>query len=150
MAVKPSDFFAFAAPLCESADEIDLRNAISRSYYGALLHARERIDRKVGNGHVRHARGTHAQVIGCYEKGPTEEHKVIAYMLQDYKRQREEADYDIDEAIIGQKDAKQLHKSCLKLTGRIDTLPNIVIAEPPVPHPVAAPDGSRPRLTIIK
>jgi uncharacterized protein (UPF0332 family) len=150
MAVKPTDFFLFAAPLCESATEIDLRNAISRSYYGALHHARAKIDSKIGNGHIRYANGTHAQVIGCYENGPTDGHKKIAYLLRDYKRQREEADYDIVAPVISQSDVQQMHKSCIKLTGRIDTLPNIELAAPPAAAPATAPSSVRPTLTIIK
>jgi hypothetical protein len=68
------------------------RTAISRSYYAALLAARDKLADE--RGWVFRARETHEFVRRAYAFADPTRHKLIGRLLADLKKLREQADYE--------------------------------------------------------
>lgn len=152
MAVDPKAFLAFAEKLDANACELHARTKVNRSYYAAYHYAKDNVDAKVGNGHLKLAETSHEQIVESYVQGPSRAHKSIGYSLRDVKRQRHEADYKLTNTLVTGVDADQVHAKCALILSRIDALPTLNAAVPaaaaetlsePLPPP-------RPRLSIVK
>jgi hypothetical protein len=105
--VKPSSFSELAkllsgmsGPSAESAG----RTAVSRSYYAAILEARDRLDAARAFKIKKHE--MHDMVMRAFYFADAPEVKKIGRMLKDLKALREEADYQLadefDRAVIGE------------------------------------------------
>lgn len=95
MGVLFSDFQVFASKLLDSADEIDHRNAASRSYYAAFHLADTILDRCPDNDHL--AMGSHVRVTDRLDMQGSVPARSLIYILKQMKRVRESADYEIED-----------------------------------------------------
>jgi len=95
MSVSPSDFGAFAEKLVSSIDEIDLRNAASRSYYAAYHLCQTIMNRCPKNDHL--AMGSHERLSERLKLQGTIDARSLQYILLSMKRIRTMADYEISD-----------------------------------------------------
>lgn len=150
MAVDSSAFLTFAGSLDADVCEMHVRTKISRSYYGAFHVAKANIERKLGNAHVKFAHTSHQDVIEHYTTSVERKHKSIGYVLQDLKKRRHIADYELTADLVAA-DAVQVHESCKILCDRIENLPDL---PPPGAQNNKDADqtaqAARPALRVVK
>ena len=96
MAVTPRELLEAAGALGQRGSEVDLRNAVSRAYYAAYHQCRRlaqdpRLRPAPGSG------GVHRWVIDALTGSQDRELKSLGYMLEQCRKLRVVADYDIDE-----------------------------------------------------
>lgn len=102
MSIKPSEFLDFAENILASDEEINCRNAISRSYYSLYHSVCEEL---------KHCPPTSHQGVISYLRSNNQElldpmvMRRIAAILEQTKKQRHVADYDLDHN-IDESDAK--------------------------------------------
>jgi hypothetical protein len=100
MPVMPSDFLMSAVHYSDSANEMAIRNRVSRAYYSGYLTAR---DWQIKSGiKIPDAinGGVHARLIKFYEQGlcsdlPSEKQERLAGLLSLSKSLRTKADYKL-------------------------------------------------------
>jgi len=106
MTVSASDFFESAQAMLANGSNIDLRNAISRSYYAAYHDAIRVADQFCEDVNSNSRMGSHERLSerfkGCaaFQKG-----KAWAYTLQYLKMWRHKADYHLNDK-VSQTDAE--------------------------------------------
>ena len=94
----PEDFRKFAAKILQhQCDEAGCRTAISRCYYAAFLFARNLLDphfhfSKEGKGHV--------ELRMLFLNATSPESPQIASKLDDLRKKRNDADYDLDDTDV--------------------------------------------------
>ena len=96
MAVTPRELLEAADALGQRGSEADLRNAASRAYYAAYHQCRWlaqdlRLRPAPGSG------GVHRRVIDTLTGSQDRKLKSLGYMLEQCRKLRVAADYDIDE-----------------------------------------------------
>jgi uncharacterized protein (UPF0332 family) len=93
MSVEKEDFLEFAKNLSEDS-EINLRNAVSRTYYAAY-HACSEIYRPNGvqNG------GVHKHLVDSLKKSPDSHDRKIGFILDQLRLLRISADYFLAETL---------------------------------------------------
>lgn len=102
MSVKPSEFLDFAESILASCQEINCRNAISRSYYSLYHSVCEKLKNCPPTSH---------QGVISYLRNKNQESldpmtmRKIAAILEQTKKQRHVADYDLNHN-IDESDAK--------------------------------------------
>jgi uncharacterized protein (UPF0332 family) len=117
--VTPCDFLASAREEISLGNEINFRNAISRSYYSSY-HRAKSLDALIpDHPGIKNTGGAHEQFIskltGCQpsviknnNKNITSAIKSIGYMLNQAKSARHKSDYDLDIAIDEQEALAQI------------------------------------------
>lgn len=125
MSVSYQDFLDFAEIHIidnQKGTEIEFRNSISRAYYAVYLLAKEIAEKlPAPNGVNMTQSGSHEKVIAKFDKDP--KLKRIAYLIQQQKLKRCEADYDIHLTITHSETLSHFLSS-KKL---VDKLKNIVV-----------------------
>lgn len=96
MSCSPDEFLSQAKRLSASAEEIDLRCAVSRAYYAALHWARE-VEHFCPPLQAGGVRGTtHEAVIQRFLAYTANKTAIkIGYLLRDMRNRREAADYEL-------------------------------------------------------
>ena len=94
MAITPRELLEAAGTLGQRGSEVDLRNAASRAYYAAYHQCRQlardlRLRPAPGSG------GVHQRVIGTLTGSQDMKLKRLGYMLEQCRKLRVAADYDI-------------------------------------------------------
>lgn len=112
MSVTYSDFRNSVQELFDSKDEMDRRNAISRSYYAAYHHALLiEIECKIKDHRRIKGKATHVQLATKFQyimgqshltEGVMEKIKSLGFMLNDGRLKRQIADYNLDVGITDQ------------------------------------------------
>ncbi|HVC97431.1 MAG TPA: hypothetical protein VND64_27360 [Pirellulales bacterium] len=87
-------FFDLAARLSTSANEVDLRTSVSRSYYGAFHAAREFVE-ACGVRFARSDGGVHTHVKRCLDQSQSDDLVFAADQLNSLRSDRNDADYDL-------------------------------------------------------
>ena len=95
MAVTASVLLAAAARLLSGGNEVDYRNAASRAYYAAF-HACRPVGLTLGLQEVPE-RGPHWDLIEIFKRQGDTKYLSIAHMLEQCRRLRVRADYEIEE-----------------------------------------------------
>ena len=96
MSIGPDDFLDAAQKLGRGSDEVDFRNAVSRSYYAAF-HRCKALAKK-GDFRVS-GHGDHADVIDALERSFKTDGKILARMLRRCRTLRRKADYKIEDEL---------------------------------------------------
>ena len=96
MSVTPRELLEAAGALGQRGSEVDLRNAASRAYYAAYHQCRRlaqdlRLRPAPGSG------GVHRRVIDALTGSRDRKLKSLGYMLEQCRKLRVSADYNIDE-----------------------------------------------------
>ena len=99
----PEQWLRVAEHCCRAASgaerEAYLRTALNRAYYATLLTAKRRIERALGKGVIPRVR-THTTILEAIRSGgPQLQH--IHQFLQQLKRLRERADYELNRLPVG-------------------------------------------------
>lgn len=94
MSIGPSDFLEAARELGKGSEEVDFRNAASRSYYAAYHRCKPIAKR--GDFRVS-GRGDHVDVIDALERSFKTDGKILARNLHASRKLRRKADYRIEE-----------------------------------------------------
>ena len=118
MAVTPDDLLASADVLLggDRASEVDWRNATSRAYYADYHRCRS----VAGNAGLSIARGgsVHAELVGELTAPLSPNSlKSLGYMLDQCRRRRSEADYNID-GDFERVDAEWVVEECRRITAK--------------------------------
>lgn len=95
--MNPADFIALAVKLSNSQQEVDLRTAVSRAYYGAFHSARELLE-ECGIGFpAKEAFGAaiHTKVRYCLANAGNTDARKATNKLGALRSQRNSADYDL-------------------------------------------------------
>ena len=94
MSIGPNDFYEAAKKLGTGSEEVDFRNAASRSYYAAYHRCKALAKR--GDFRVS-GRGDHVDVTDALERSFKTSGKILARMLKKCRTLRRKADYKIDD-----------------------------------------------------
>lgn len=95
--MDPADFISLALKLSNSAQESELRTAISRAYYGAF-HAARRLLEDCGLRFPRRellGADIHRKVRFCLARAGDDDMAFVVSRLDSLREQRNEADYDL-------------------------------------------------------
>lgn len=92
----PKEFISFAQRLAVSPHmaDVDIRNCLSRAYYGAYLMARQRAS-AAGRFRPTFQGDDHALLIGRLSSAPEDELVHVADLLRLLRADRNKADYDL-------------------------------------------------------
>lgn len=131
MSVDHTDFTRFAANLKSSSQEIDRRNAVSRSYYGAFHHLKYVVDFcDIKDHRGQHGNGEHTLLISKFTQFRDQPHlplamqrlaKRIGYLMEEAKKWRNKADYHLEldfpgkEAEMHYIGVDRVHELCAEL-----------------------------------
>lgn len=101
MPVMPSDFVESALRFSDDFNEMDVRNKVSRAYYGAYLAARDWQIKSGSRIPENITGGVHARLIGFFHKGlckdlSREDQERLAGILSLAKSLRTKADYKLN------------------------------------------------------
>ena len=121
MAVTPRELLEAAAALGQRESEVDLRNAASRAYYTAYHQCR----RLAQNPRLRPAPGSggaHRRVIDALTGSQDRNLKTLGYMLEQCRKLRVTADYDIDGVFLSD-DARTALAQCRRILNRAEVAP---------------------------
>ena len=102
MPVTPDALFEAARAIGQGESEVDLRNATSRVYYAAFHRCRLLAENLPGPG--AQYGGVHRRVIDTLTENKSRKLKSLGYMLDQCRKLRVEADYDI-ESVFRDQDA---------------------------------------------
>jgi len=94
MPVTPLKFLEFSEGLLESKEEINIRNAMSRSYY-ASYHAGQPIGKKFAL-YADVEGGSHAQFISRFTEHSDVSVRKVGFVLRSCLSDRRIADYELD------------------------------------------------------
>ncbi|WP_434517861.1 hypothetical protein [Pseudomonas sp. NFX1] len=101
MTVNSSDFINLAKSALESKDlnEIDIRSAGSRAYYGVYHKAREVIDNKELTYAKLEKAGSHESLIMTIHRIGSQNSKTLAEAIRSLKRYRHLCDYHLADKV---------------------------------------------------
>ena len=116
MPVSPNQLLALAESLEEDDSEVQLRNSSSRAYYAAY-HRCLSIGKQLGLQFEES--GVHRRLIDTLTKNRSMKLKGIGYMLEQCRRLRVKADYDI-ELEYGKTEAQSAIECSRKILERAD------------------------------
>jgi len=88
------EYVKLAEDLQKQRGESYLRSSISRAYYGVFCIARN----KKGYKNSRQS-NVHWEVINAYKNSSIQDEKYVGKLLDDLRKQRNDADYDEDKTI---------------------------------------------------
>lgn len=88
------DFIKLAKKLVKNQDEASLRSVISRAYYGVFCIARN----KKGLKNYKKS-NVHRKVIIHYQSSNNSDEKYVGKILDDLRRERNDADYNEDKVV---------------------------------------------------
>ena len=94
MAVTPNALFEAARVIGQGESEVDLRNAASRAYYAAYHHCRL-LGQSLRSPAPPLQGGVHRTLIATLTEARSSKLKSLGYMLEQCRRLRVSADYDI-------------------------------------------------------
>ena len=95
MPVTPDALFEAARAIAQGGSEVDLRNATSRAYYAAY-HRCRLLAENLPEPAAHQGGGVHRFVIDTLTKNKSWKLKSLGYMLDQCRKLRVEADYDIN------------------------------------------------------
>lgn len=116
--MHPRDFYRLGELLASGGahPEASQRTSISRSYYAAMLEARDLLTTRRNWKVSRHQ--THQVVTRAFQFAKSPDLRLIGRQLLELKRLREEADYQVSEPVGNVKEAlsfsDQVHKALTK------------------------------------
>lgn len=102
MSINSDNILALANTLSAEPDETSWRSSASRCYYSAYHLTKSVVDNSADKSYFELGVGTHGKLIEKFIHWPTSNPdnkrigKGVAYILQDMKRTREIADYELD------------------------------------------------------
>ncbi|CNI46172.1 HEPN domain-containing protein [Yersinia pekkanenii] len=117
MSINSSDFLYSAVISCDSAEEVDFRNAISRAYYAMYHESLRALTCLPGASRDHHACLIKYMSSSAENKNePYESSKLksLSYRLKQQRNLRNQADYKIDDISITQMQAKVTIKATEK------------------------------------
>ena len=121
MPVTPDALFEAARAIGQGESEADLRNATSRVYYAAFHRCRLLVENLPGPA-AQHG-GVHRRVIDTLTESKSRTLTSLGYMLDQCRKLRVEADYDIESAFRDQ-DAHNALTVGEKILKKADTIPS--------------------------
>ena len=127
MPVTPNALFEAAREIGQGKSEVDLRNATSRAYYAAYHRCRllaENLPALAG-----HQGGVHRFVIDTLTENKSWKLKSLGYMLDQCRKLRVEADYDIKSEFQHQ-DAHNVLAVSEKILKKADSIPSRSVGGP--------------------
>ncbi|MDR5777374.1 MULTISPECIES: hypothetical protein [unclassified Caballeronia] len=101
MTVSSADFLVSAIACSNGGAEIDFRNCISRAYYSVYHAALPVADAHFPDTNAALAMGTHERLSKRFLASPTRSAKGVGYVLENLKRARHRADYDLGDEVTG-------------------------------------------------
>jgi uncharacterized protein (UPF0332 family) len=127
--IEAGNFFESAKMLIEQNDEVDYRNAISRSYYAAYHTALSLDDLIENHGGIKSNVGVHEQLVSKFANCPMSvagamQIKSLGYMLKRAKDVRRNADYFL-EIDLTKDDAKEQLKTVEKILSKVAEIQNL-------------------------
>lgn len=121
MAVTPNALFEAARVIGHGKSEVDLRNATSRAYYAAYHRCRLLAENLPAP--AAHQGGVHRIVIDTLTENKSWKLKSLGYMLDQCRKLRVEADYDINSEFRHQ-DAHNVLAVGEKILKKADSIPS--------------------------
>ena len=121
MPVTPDALFEAARAIGQGESEVDLRNATSRIYYAAFHRCRP-IAENLPEPATKHG-GVHRRVIDTLTENESRKLKSVGYMLDQCRKLRVEADYDIESVFLDQ-DAHNALAVGEKIPKKADSIPS--------------------------
>lgn len=119
MAVIPQTLLEAAQTLLKGGTEVDHRNATSRAYYAAY-HACKPIGKSLGLQEDT-TQSVHRELIEVLKQSRDRGHRSLAYMLDESRRLRNQADYAI-EMDFRKDDAATALRQCASILEKASTL----------------------------
>ena len=126
MTVTPDALFEAASILGRGDSEVDLRNAASRAYYAAYHRCRP-LDQDLPSPPGRG--GVHRAFIDSLTKARSSKLKSLGYMLDQCRKLRVKADYDI-ESEFRPGDARTVLTQCERILKEAESIPSAPSADP--------------------
>lgn len=126
MSVSAQDILDFATRLSGADKEIDWRNSVGRAYYAAYHRAKVTVELCPSNAHLR--MGDHERVHDRFDLHGAKSAKAISISLQNLKRYRRIADYEIEDPFEKSLAVMQI-ENCKKLIERLVSFENLSKSE---------------------
>ena len=123
MTIEAIDFINTADEMVSMESEAWYRNACSRAYYGAFSASRH-LSASLPEPKDRHGnpiKGTHEKHAAALIASPNKDHRFIGYKLNDNRKLRRMADYDLHEN-ISYLDARTAVTECSAVLNRVQQL----------------------------
>ena len=121
MSVTVDEILEFAGRLAIGDTEMDWRDSTGRAYYAAYHHAKTAQDLCPSNVHIK--MGDHERLHERYHMHDSKGAKSIALVLQDMKRHRRIADYEIEDFFEQSTAVNQVEKA-RRLVDRVNAFAN--------------------------
>lgn len=126
MSVSVQDILDFATRLADTDEEIGWRNSVARAYYAAYHRAKVTVELCPSNAHLR--MGDHERVHDRFDLHGAKSAKAISISLQNLKRYRRIADYEIEDPFEKSLAVMQV-ENCKKLIERLVSFENLSKSE---------------------
>ena len=120
MAVTPNALFEATRLIGQGESEVDLRNAASRAYYAAYHHCRL-LGQSLRSPAPPVQGGVHRTLIATLTEARSSKLKSLGYMLEQCRRLRVSADYDIGSE-FPHRDARAALALCEKILKKGDSI----------------------------
>lgn len=118
MTVSSADFLTSADAAHNAGSEIDFRNCVSRAYYSVFHAASPVADAHFPDPNAGTAMGTHARLSKRFLASSSLKAKGVGYVLENMKRARVRADYDLGDTIDAS-DAQQALADARAFSGKL-------------------------------
>jgi uncharacterized protein (UPF0332 family) len=128
MAVTPNALFEAARVIGQGESEVDSRNAASRAYYAAYHRCRS-LNESLPSPAPPVRGAVHRTIIEALTGARSSRLKSLGYMLEQCRRLRVNADYDIESEFRHQ-DARNALTLCEKILDKADSVPSASAGDP--------------------
>jgi uncharacterized protein (UPF0332 family) len=122
MSVSIQEILDFASKLASEGAEIDWRNSVGRAYYAAYHRAKITVVLCPSNDHLK--MGDHERIHERFDLHGTKSAKAISIALQNLKRYRRMADYEIGDPFEKSLAIMQI-ENCKRLFDRLVAFENL-------------------------